>query len=194
MQWLLSLFAGIGLSATCGFRIFLPMLGMSIACKLGHLESAPGFGWMGSWPAILVLSLATVVEIVAYYIPYVDNLLDTIATPAAFIAGTVVTGALLGGDLSPVIRWSFALIAGGGAATTIQAGTTMLRGGSTVTTGGAANPIVSTLELIASIIFTIVSIVLPVIAMLIFIGFIYMIYRMFTKKKKQKRKYGHLKA
>lgn len=192
MQWLLSLFVGIGLSATCGFRIFLPMLGMSIACKCGNLEFAPGFGWMGSWLVIFALSIATILEIAAYYIPYVDNLLDTFALPAAAIAGTLITGSMIGGDVGPFFRWTLAIIAGGGAATAVQGGTTLVRGGSTATTGGAANPLVATLELIASIIGTIISIVLPIIAVLILMSFILIVYWLFIREKRPKNKYGSL--
>ena len=184
MQWLFSFFIGIGLSATCGFRVFLPVLGMSIAFKAGYLEFAPGFEWMGSWIVIVTLSIATITEIAAYYIPYLDNLLDTVATPTAAIAGTIVTASIIGGDGGAFFQWALAIIAGGGAATAVQAGSVVLRGGSTVTTGGAANPIVSTMELVASIVGTIVSILVPIVAMILFICFACVVYWMFFRKKK----------
>lgn len=192
MQWIMGLFVGVGLSATCGFRVFVPLLGMSLASKFGSLAPATGFEWIGSWPAIIAFSIAVIVEVVGYYIPWVDNLLDTIATPAAVIAGSVVTASMVG-DVSPFFRWSLAIIAGGGAAGTIQASSVLLRGASTATTAGAGNPIISTGEFIASVIGTIISIILPILAMII-IGFlILLIILQFRRKKKNISDYGVIK-
>src|ERR1700720_3122197 len=91
MQTLMSICVGIGLSAACGFRVFVPLLVMSIASLSGHLALAHGFEWIGTYPALIGLSVATCLEITGYYIPWLDHLLDTIATPAAIVAGTVVT-------------------------------------------------------------------------------------------------------
>src|SRR5260370_32245357 len=87
METLLAASLGIGLSAACGFRVFVPLLVMSIASFSGHLTLAPGFQWIGSYPALITFSVATVVEIGGYYIPWVDHLLDTLATPAASVPG-----------------------------------------------------------------------------------------------------------
>ena len=77
MELILSLSVGLGLSAACGFRIFVPLLVISIANKAGHLELADSFEWMGSTAAIITFATATVLEVSAYYVPWVDNLLDT---------------------------------------------------------------------------------------------------------------------
>ena len=108
MEQLLGVFIGIGLSATCGFRIFVPLLGMSIAHHAGALSFASGFDWIGSWPATIAFGIAMVIEIAAYYIPWLDNLLDTIATPAAIVAGTIATASMVG-DVTPFLRWSWQL-------------------------------------------------------------------------------------
>src|ERR1043165_1472954 len=115
MEPLLAICLGIGLSAACGFRVFVPLLVMSIASLSGHLTLAPGFQWIGTYPALVTFSAATIAEIAGYYIPWVDHLLDTIATPAAIVAGTVITAAAVG-DMSPILKWSLAAIAGGGVA------------------------------------------------------------------------------
>ena len=183
MEWLTGLFAGIGLSATCGFRIFVPLLGMSIASRAGQLELAHGFEWIASYPAIIAFSAATAVEIGGYYIPWLDNLLDSIATPAAVAAGTIVTASMVG-DMSPFMRWTLAVIAGGGAAGMIQGGSVMLRGASTATTGGAANPAVSTGELFAAITGTLLSILLPLIAMAVIAGIAFVVIRKVLKRRR----------
>jgi len=166
MEELLGLFIGIGLSATCGFRVFVPLFGMSIAHHAGALSFSNGFDWIGSWPATIAFGIAMVIEIAAYYIPWVDNLLDTIATPAAIVAGTIVTASMVG-DVSPFLRWSLAIIAGGGIAAIVQGSSVLVRGASTVSTAGLANPVISTGELGASILGTLISIILPTVAVII---------------------------
>jgi hypothetical protein len=108
--------------------------------------------------------------VIGYYIPWVDNLLDLISTPVAIAAGTMMTASLVG-HTSPFLNWTLALIAGGGTAAIFHSGTSIIRGAATATTAGIGNPLVSTLELIASIITTIIAIIIPIIAVL-FITFI----------------------
>src|SRR4028119_872790 len=163
METLLSICIGIGLSAACGFRIFIPPLVMSVASLFGHLTLSPNFAWMGSYPALIAFAVATCIEIVAYYIPWVDNLLDTVATPLAIAAGTVVTASLIP-DTDPMLQWTVALIAGGGSAGTIQAFTGIGRLASTVMTGGLGNALLSTLESGGSIILSGLAIAVPVFA------------------------------
>jgi hypothetical protein len=163
MDTLLSICVGIGLSAACGFRVFVPPLVMSMASLFGHLTLSPSFEWMGSYPALVVFAVATGIEIAAYYIPWVDNLLDTIATPIAIAAGTFVTASVIPeGD--PMLQWTVALIAGGGAAGTIQAFTGIGRLASTMMTGGLGNPLISTIESGGSIILSALAIAVPVFA------------------------------
>src|SRR6266511_2330552 len=134
METILSLLVGIGLSAACGFRVFVPMLVVSIAAHAGHLKLAQSFSWMGSDPALIAFAVATGLEVLAYYVPWLDNLLDTAASPAAVIAGTIVTASLVT-DLSPLLKWTLAVIAGGGAAGLVQGTTVVTRAASTATTG-----------------------------------------------------------
>lgn len=163
MPELTALLIGLGLSATCGFRVFVPLLGISIAHHCGVVDFGPGTAWIGSLPATICFGVAAIIEIAAYYVPWVDNLLDTIATPTAVIAGILVTAAMLV-DMSPLTRWGLATIAGGTSAAAVQASTVALRATSAVTTGGLGNPLVSTGELVASIIGTITALLVPVVA------------------------------
>src|SRR6266404_6194452 len=127
METVLSVCLGIGLSAACGFRVFVPLLVMSIAALSGHLTLAHGFEWIESYPALVAFSVATCLEVAGYYIPWVDHLLDTIATPAAIVAGTIITASMVT-DMSPFLRWTLAAIAGGGAAGVVQGTTVLTRG------------------------------------------------------------------
>lgn len=166
---LLTACLGIGLSAACGFRVFVPMLILSIAANSGHITLASGFDWIGSTPALVTFGVATALEIGAYYVPWLDNLLDSIASPTAVVAGTVVTASVVA-DVSPLMQWSMALIAGGGAAGAVQATTVLVRGTSTAGTGGLANPLVSTAELGGSVVMSVLSIFLPILAVGLAVG------------------------
>jgi hypothetical protein len=120
---------GIGLSASCGFRVFVPMLVASIAAKTGVFPVQEGFEWLASWPAIISFGTATVFEILGYYIPFIDNLLDTITTPLAIGAGTLLLTSVLPVD-SDFLKWSGGLIVGGGSAAIVQGGSVLTRLGS----------------------------------------------------------------
>ena len=190
MEFLLSLALGLGLSAACGFRVFVPMLGMSVASLAGHLTLSPGFEWIGTWPACICFLAATSLEITAYYVPWLDNLLDTIATPAAIVAGTITLAATLAptpivSGMSPLLRWSLALIAGGSVAAIIQLGAVTLRGTSTVSTAGLANFLVSTLELILSVLTTLLAIALPLLCLLLVLATtMFLLYHRFGRRRK----------
>jgi hypothetical protein len=159
---LLSVLVGVGLSAACGFRIFVPPLVMSLAALSGHLTLVPGFEWIGTYPALLAFAMATVLEIAGFYIPWVDHLLDLIASPAAVVAGIMVMASTVTG-MSPFFRWTLAIIAGGGIAGTVQAVTGLARMASTATTAGIGNPVVATVEAGSSIALSVMAIVIPLV-------------------------------
>ncbi len=145
----ISLGVGLGLAAACGFRVFVPLLVLSIAAMTGHAHLSPGFAWIGTLPAALAFGAATVLEIAGYYIPFVDHVLDVVAGPAALAAGTLASAAVFL-DMPPLLRWSLAIVAGGGAAGLVQAASVLARVKSALFTGGLGNPVVSTAELGAS--------------------------------------------
>ena len=159
----LSIALGIGLASAVGFRVFLPMLVLSIAAYSGHLTLSSGFAWLGSAPAIVMLAVAAIVEIFAYYIPGVDNLLDAIAAPAALIAGTVVAAAVMT-DLPPIVKWTTAVIAGGGAAGLTQGLTSLLHAKSTIMTGGLGNHVLATGEWGGALLVSLLALAFPVVA------------------------------
>ncbi len=159
-----SIALGFGLAAAVGFRVFLPLLITSIATYAGYIPVSQGFEWLGSPAAVIMLSVAALAEVLAYYIPGVDNLLDTIATPAALIAGTLVSAAVMA-DLPPLIKWTAAVIAGGGAAGITQGVTAMIRANSTVLTGGLGNPVIATAELGGAALVSLLALAVPFVAL-----------------------------
>ncbi|HOX24733.1 MAG TPA: DUF4126 domain-containing protein [Candidatus Krumholzibacteria bacterium] len=162
---------GLGLAAAAGLRVFLPLLIAGLAARLGHLELAGGFAWLTSTPALVAFAGATVLEIAAYQIPWLDHLLDVIATPLAAVAGTLIMAATLL-DLGPAVRWPLAIIAGGGVASLVQAATVGVRLASTTTTGGLGNPAVAAGETGGSAGLGLLAILVPVVAGLVVLGLI----------------------
>ena len=184
METILALCIGIGLSAACGFRVFVPLLVMSVASLVGWFEPMKGFEWLAMPSVCIALAVATIFEIGAYYIPWVDNVLDTIATPAAMIAGTLTTMAVSTGEMSQFASWASAIIVGGGTAGAVQMSTVAVRGLSSVTTGGVGNPVVSTGEWIGALVVSILSFIVPV--LVVIVGIIAMIWVVrWIRNKKQ---------
>lgn len=159
----LAIAMGVGLAAAVGFRVFLPMLVVSIAAYSGHLTLSSGLAWLGTPPALVMLSVAAVLEALAYYIPGVDNLLDVMAAPAALIAGTVLSAAVLT-ELPPMVKWTTAVIAGGGAAGLTQSLTSLLRAKSTMMTAGLGNHVIATGELGGALIVSLLALAAPLAA------------------------------
>ena len=179
-ETIISIFLGIGLSASVGFRVFVPLFALSLASYFNVWELNESWQWIGSLTAVITLGVATLVEIFAYYIPYVDNALDSIAIPLAAIAGTAVMVSTVA-DLSPVITWALAIIAGGGTAAAVAGSSGATRLASTATTGGIANPLVSTIETGTSVVMSVLSIFIPVIAFVFVVIILYLIFRLYKK-------------
>ncbi|MEO6348592.1 MAG: DUF4126 domain-containing protein, partial [Aquaticitalea sp.] len=174
METIISICLGIGLAASVGFRVFLPLFALSLASYFNLWELNESWLWIGSLTAVITLGVATLVEIAAYYIPFVDNLLDTIAIPLATIAGTAVMVSTVA-DLSPVITWALAIIAGGGTAAAIKSASSATRLTSSISTAGFGNPLISTIETGTSVVMSIVSIFLPILAIVLVMMVFYII-------------------
>lgn len=185
METILGLCIGIGLSAACGFRVFVPLLVMSMASLMGWFEPMKGFEWLVMPSVCIALGFATLCEITAYYIPWVDNALDTIATPAAMIAGTLTTMAVSSGEMSQFASWAAAIIVGGGTATAVQMSTVAVRGVSTATTGGIANPVVSTGEWVSAFLLSILSLIVPVLVVIVVLIMVVWAVRWVRRKKQE---------
>ncbi len=178
----LALCVGVGMSAACGLRVFVPLLIVGGAARAGALDLAPDFAWAASTPALAGLGVATVIEIVAYYVPWLDHALDVIASPSAVLAGVLVTASLLG-EVDPFFRWSLALVAGGGAAGTVQGATVLARAASGLSSAGLANPIVSTAEWVGAAATALVTLLAPPLALLALVIAIAILVRLLQRRR-----------
>ena len=157
---LIGLVVGLCLSAACGFRVFVPLLVTSAASAAGYLSLSPGFEWIGSTPALVAFATATALEILGYLVPGLDHVLDAAGAPLAMIAGTLVAASYLF-DMDPFLKWTLAVVAGGGAAGAVHGLTALARGKSSALTGGAANPVLSAGETILSFLISVAGVAVP---------------------------------
>jgi hypothetical protein len=161
----LSIALGLGLAAATGLRVFLPLFLASVLAHfdVGDIDLRANMAWLGDLPVVIALGVATVLEVMAYYVPVLDHFLDTIAVPLSTVAGTLVAVSTFV-ELPPTLAWGLALIAGGGLAGLISAGTAATRVVSTTTTGTLGNPIVSTMETAGSLLLSILAWFVPLLA------------------------------
>lgn len=187
--YLISAFIGIGLATATGFRVFLPLFFVSLASYFNWLPLSDSWAWLGSVSALIVLGIAMLVEILAYYIPFIDNLLDTISIPLATVAGTMLFASQFS-EANQIVQWGLGIIAGGGTAATISSTMTGLRAGSSASTGGLGNPVVSTVENTGSIVMSIIALVLPIFGIILVVVLLYYIFRYGRKfwQKTQRQK------
>jgi len=166
MEAALSIAAGVALAAACGFRVFVPLLVAGVAARTGHLDLAPGFSWLASDAALVGLGAATAAEVLAYAVPWLDHLLDVLATPSAVAAGVVASAAVFV-DLPPAVRWGAAVVLGGGAAGAVQAGTVLARLKAGLLGAGAANPAVAAGELVGALALAVAALAAPFVVLLL---------------------------
>lgn len=172
LESLLSIALGIGLAAAAGFRIFVPFLVAGIAARMGVLPLTDGFQWLAGTPALLTLGTAAVFEVLAYYVPGVDHVLDVLAGPAAIGAGIVASASVMA-DIPQAVMWPLAIIAGGGVAGLTKGTTALLRAKSGVMTAGLANPVVATVETVGATGITVLALVVPLLCLAAIAGLLY---------------------
>ena len=181
METLIGVLVGIGLSAASGLRVFIPLLGLSVAGFYDVVPLGDSFAWLASWQAMLAFGVASILEVGAYYVPWLDHAMDALLAPAAAIAGTLMTASTLG-DASPLLKWSFALIAGGGVSSLVHFGSSALRAAVSLPTGGLANPLVSSGEGLGAIVLTILALFLAPLAFVVVLWMLFRIVRRLRDK------------
>ncbi|MEM1026448.1 MAG: DUF4126 domain-containing protein [Planctomycetota bacterium] len=187
---LLAVGVGVGLAAACGFRVFVPFFLVGVASRAGYvppgLESLAGLDWLGSDVSLIVLGVATVAEVLAFYVPWFDNLMDTIATPLAGVAGTVMMMGVLDGA-PDAIQWGLGLLVGGGTSLGVQATTALTRGASTVATAGLGNPVVATVENAGSSLLAVLAVVIGPIVIVAVIALLFWFVRKLARWRRRGR-------
>lgn len=178
---------GIGLAAACGLRVFLPLLALSVASLFGGVELSGGLSWIGTYPALVVFAVATVAEVGAYHVPWLDNVLDWLAAPVAVVAGTLAVASALPED-DGLLRWVLAAIGGGGAAGTVHSVMALTRKVSSLTTGGLANPVLASAETGGSLVLSVLALVVPLVGLAAVIVVVVLLVRAWRRRRHRVRR------
>jgi hypothetical protein len=186
--WALGL--GLGLSAACGFRVFIPPLALSLAAMQGMIDLAPDWQWLGSPAAVATLGIATLIEVLAYWIPWVSSALDSVELVAAPMAGMLVTASSLSmvGDISPVMLWTTSAIAGGGTAELVEGATAVTRLAATTMTGGLGTPVVGLMELLSSAVLSLLALFAPILALILVVGLVIYCWRRLRRWRSRRQR------
>jgi len=186
VELVLGISAGLALSTAAGLRVFVPLLITSAAARLGFLTLTPGMSWLGSDAALIAFATAAAVEIAAYYVPWLDHLVDMVAGPAAVTAGIIEMAAVTP-ELPPLVRWTIAVLAGGGVAGLAQLGTTLLRLKSSALTAGFGNPVVATTELIGAVVLAVLALLAPILGAVVVVALLIWITRRAMRRRSPPR-------
>ncbi|XZG71782.1 DUF4126 domain-containing protein [Chitinibacteraceae bacterium HSL-7] len=184
MSWMIGLAAGVALAAASGLRVFLPLLGLACAAQLGLITLRPELVWLATPEALIALAIAALLEVGAYFIPWLDHALDVALAPLAAAAGTLMMGASLP-DLPPIVGWTVALLAGGGLSTLVHAGSSGVRAAVSLPTAGLANPLVALGEGIGAVALTVLALTVPLLALVVAV---WLVWRVSRKTLKRLRK------
>ena len=169
LDTLIEIMLGISLSVASGFRVFVPLLVLSTAAVVGHLNLPANFDWVETPQALAVLAFACTLEVGGYYIPWFDHVLDLVATPAAILAGTIIA-ASVAPEMNPVWQWTLAVVLGGGTAGLTKGLMNLLRVTSTAASGGLTNPVLATIELVLATVVSLLAVTLPLVAGVLVLG------------------------
>lgn len=165
-----------GLAASAGLRAFLPLLVVGLAGRAELIPLGERFDWLASTPALTVLAVAVVLEVLADKIPIVDHALDATATFTRPVAGAVAAASPLT-TLDPLTAAIVGLVLGAGVAGGVHAAKSTLRLASTGLTGGVANPVVSMGEDALSLAGSLASLVVPFVTFTLVVGGLYLAAR-----------------
>lgn len=185
-DWLFLAIA-VGLSAACGLRVFVPPMMLSGASVFGGMDVPLQLDWLENPLVFGALAVATLIEVIGYYIPWVDNALDTVATPSALAAGVLITHGYMGEVVSdPFAQWAVAAIIGGGSAGSTQLLSSVTRLSSSALTGGLGNPLVSTTENAGSVGMTLLALAAPFLALLLVVFMLVVAVRRFRRYRRRR--------
>jgi len=161
-EFLPALAMAIALAASAGLRAWLPLLLASVLARLGVLDLGPSFQFLASNKALLVFGVATAIELVGDKIPAIDHALDAIGTPLRPAAGALLAASVLGTVSDPLTSIVIGTAVGAPSALVPHAAKSALRAASTAATGGLANPLLSVLEDVISVVTFVLAVLAPV--------------------------------
>lgn len=158
---------GIALAACAGFRAWLPLFLAGSVARLGWLDLGPGFQFLSSNRALVLFGVATILELLGDKVPAVDHALDVIGTPLRPAVGALLAASVMGFATDPLTALALGVAVGAPAALVPHAAKSALRVASTALTGGLANPLLSVLEDVITVVMFALAVLVPVLVVLL---------------------------
>jgi hypothetical protein len=185
-DWILPALLGIGLAASAGLRTFLPLLLVGLAARFGWFGFEPNgaMAWLGSWPALLALSIATAAEFIGDKIPMVDHALSAVGTVSRPAAGALAAASAFH-LADPGTAALAGLIVGAPTAFAFHTAQTGTRVASTATTAGFGNPIVSLVEDVLAVVTVLIAFLAPILIPIVAAVALYVVWRMVRAVKRR---------
>jgi hypothetical protein len=157
---------GIALAACAGLRAWLPLLLAGLLARAGVLELGSGFQFLGSNRALILFGFATLVEILADKVPALDHALDVLSALLRPAAGALLAASVLAKVSDPLTALALGVVVGAPSALVPHAAKSALRAASTSFTGGLANPVLSVIEDVATLLLFALAVLVPLLVAL----------------------------
>lgn len=178
-----SLIGAFGLSAASGLNAYIPLLMVGLTARFTDwIKLSPPFDLLANEYVIGALVILLGIEFFADKIPLVDNLNDVLQTFIRPAAGAILfaSEAHVITSIHPVLALILGLLVAFGVHATKATARPLV----TVATGGVGNPVVSTVEDVASFGITLLAILAPALLLIAFIGLMFIGYRIWTRKRR----------
>jgi hypothetical protein len=186
---------GVGLSASAGLNAWIPLLIIGLLDRYTNLIMVPeGWHWLSNGWILIILGVLLAIEMVADKVPVVDSANDAIQTFIRPTAGGLAFGAT--GDAHSVTvsnpgtfmsHHEWVPIASGAAiALVIHVMKATVRPVANTVSLGAAAPVLSVTEDIASVFMSLVAIILPVLVVVFLVVIVFAFWRI-RKRIKRRR-------
>ena len=145
-EFLPALALAVALAASTGLRAWLPLLLAGGLARAGFLQLGDSFRFLSSDHALILFSVASVLELAADKIPALDHVLDGLSTFVRPAAGSVLAASALGVVSEPLTALVLGVAVGAPSSLIPHAAKSLVRAASTAFTGGLGNPVLSFLE------------------------------------------------
>lgn len=187
---MIELLTGASLASAAGLNAYVPLLVLGLADRFTTLVELPtAWSWLSGWPALVILGVLLVVEVVADKVPVVDSVNDVLQTVVRPASGGLVVGAGTAGEQvvdsgawTGTNWWAVAL--GVGIALAVHLLKAAVRPALNAATLGIAAPVVSTAEDASSVVLSILALVVPVLAVLGAVAIIVVLVRLVGRRRR----------
>lgn len=183
VEWLPAVGLAIALAACAGLRAWLPLLLAGGLSRAGFLELGESFRFLSSDKALLLFGLATLLEIAGDKIPAVDHALDGLSTVLRPAAGALLAAAVMGRFADPLTALALGIVVGAPAAMVPHAAKSVLRGVSTTLTAGFANPVLSLIEDVLTVVLFVLSVLIPVAVAMFVVVLTFLVARRLLRRR-----------